>query len=72
MTSSIIDLLTTVAMAFLPYLMFRYQQYSNNRMKSNSMVSFNNNYFESIDPFYEEQDQMPTYMYTDDVDNTWI
>lgn len=36
------------------------------------MVSFNLNYFESIDRFYEEQDQMSTYMYTDDVDNTWM
>lgn len=69
-TSAVVDLAITIVMAFVPLLMFRVKEYLKNKKRSRD-VTFNTNYFESIDRFYEEQDGMQSYMYTDEIDQTW-
>lgn len=68
---ALVDLLMTVLGAFIPFISFKVREYLNRR-KVKQQVKFNKNYFESIDRFYEEQDQMDTYMYNDEIDNTWL
>lgn len=57
-------------MAFYPLAVFYLHKYLDKR-NLNANIVFNLNYFESIDQFYEEQDRMSTYMYTDEIDRTW-
>lgn len=66
----ILDLLLTIIMAFKPLLMFYYTRHMDEKHE-NDNIAYNLNYFESIDCFYEEQDKMQTYMYTDEIDRTW-
>lgn len=57
-------------MALVPLVMFYWTEFQSKK-KYNENTSFNLNYFESIDSFYEEQDRMQTYMYTDEIDRSW-
>ena len=50
-TSAIVDLAVTIVMAFVPILMFRIKLFMSNKGR-NENVTFNLNYFESIDRFY--------------------
>ena len=61
----------TIIAAFIPYISFKVNEYLAKKEK-NQDTTFNINYFESIDEFYEEQDQMSTFMYNEEIDRTWL
>jgi hypothetical protein len=54
-----------IIMAFVPLIQFYVTQGLAQNKGQNQEVSYNLNYFEAIDNFYEEQDGMVTYMYND-------
>ena len=69
-TSALVEFAVTIVMAFVPLIMFRVNMYLTNKGK-NQDLTFNTNYFESVDKFYEEQSRMQSYMFTDEIDKTW-
>lgn len=72
-TQALTDLVLMIVMAFVPLIQFYVTQgLAENKIPclssekaQNQEVSYNLNYFEAIDNFYEEQDRMVTYMYND-------
>ena len=64
-TQALTDLVLMIIMAFVPLIQFYVTQGLAQNKGQNQEVSYNLNYFEAIDNFYEEQDGMVTYMYND-------
>lgn len=65
-----VDMATTVVGAIVPFLMFKVNDYLESRKKK-KVAKFNFSFFESIDTFYEEQDKMESYMFNEELDNSW-
>lgn len=63
-TQALVDLVLLIVMAFVPLIQF-YVSQGVAEKGQNQEVSYNLNYFEAIDNFYEEQDRMVTYMFND-------
>lgn len=59
-----VDFATTIIGAFTPYLIFKLKEWLKNRQITKTS-KFNGSFYESIDRFYEEQDRMDSYMYTE-------
>lgn len=66
-----VDFATTIVGAFTPLLVFKLMEWMESREPKKSS-KFNFSFFESIDNFYEEQDKMDSYMYTEELDNSWV
>lgn len=59
-----VDFATTIVGAITPYLVFKGKEWWESRQITKTS-KFNYSFFESIDNFYEEQDRMDSYMYTE-------
>jgi hypothetical protein len=66
-----VDMAVTVVGALLPFVMFKVNDWLESRKKIKSS-KFNVSFFESIDQFYEEQDKMESYMFNEELDNSWM
>lgn len=66
-----VDFFTTIIGAFTPLIVFKIGEWMESRsITKTSKFSFS--FFEAIDNFYEEQDKMDTYMYTEELDSSWL
>jgi hypothetical protein len=57
-----VDFAVTLVGGMTPYLLFKLKEWLRNRSITKTS-KFHHNYFESIDKFFEEQDQLDSYMY---------
>lgn len=71
MSMIMVDFATTIIGAITPYLIFKGKEWWESR-QIHKTSKFNYSFFESIDNFYEEQDRMDTYMYTEELDRSWL
>ena len=65
------DFITTIIGAFTPLLIFKIGEWMESRSTTKTS-KFSFSFFEAIDNFYEEQDKMDSYMYTEELDCSWL